>query len=131
MPYVSQAQAGYFHTHKAELEKQGVNVDEWDAATKGKHLPKRVGHYAKGGTVAEAEYARGGAAREGDTRWTKKDPQGRGKFGRFLGTEDRFTDGRVQDNECPGTDENWTKKGDTMGHEIGDSKCLKPILPRK
>jgi hypothetical protein len=42
MPYVSRAQAGYFHTHKAALEKQGVNVDEWDAATKGQHLPKRA-----------------------------------------------------------------------------------------
>lgn len=43
MPYKSQAQAGYFHTHKAQLEKQGVNIQEWDDATKGKHLPKRVG----------------------------------------------------------------------------------------
>jgi hypothetical protein len=50
MPYKSQAQAGYFHTHKAELEKQGVNVDEWDAASKGKHLPKRAG-MAQGGIV--------------------------------------------------------------------------------
>ncbi len=39
MPYVSRAQAGYFHTHKAELERQGVDVDEWDAASKGQHLP--------------------------------------------------------------------------------------------
>ena len=42
MPYKSQAQAGFFHTHKAQLEKQGVNVDEWDAATKGKKLPERA-----------------------------------------------------------------------------------------
>jgi hypothetical protein len=42
MPYVSRAQAGYFHTHKAQLEREGVNVDEWDAATKGKHLPERA-----------------------------------------------------------------------------------------
>jgi hypothetical protein len=42
MPFVSQAQAGYFHTHKAQLEKQGVDVDEWDAATKGKTLPKKL-----------------------------------------------------------------------------------------
>jgi hypothetical protein len=42
MPYVSRAQAGYFHTHKAQLERQGVDVDEWDAATKGKHIPERV-----------------------------------------------------------------------------------------
>lgn len=45
MPYVSEAQRGYFHAHKAELEKQGVNVDEWDQASKGQtnlpdHVPK-------------------------------------------------------------------------------------------
>ena len=44
MPYASQAQAAYFHEHKAELEKLGVNVDEWDKATKeeGKKLPEKV-----------------------------------------------------------------------------------------
>lgn len=42
MPYASQAQAGYFHTHRSELAAQGVDVDEWDAATKGKKLPKQV-----------------------------------------------------------------------------------------
>ncbi len=42
MPYKSQAQAGWFHAHKAELEKLGVNVDEWDKATKGKKLPEKV-----------------------------------------------------------------------------------------
>lgn len=41
MPYKSLAQAGYFHAHKAELEKQGVDVDEWDAASKGKKLPEK------------------------------------------------------------------------------------------
>jgi hypothetical protein len=42
MPYVSRAQEGYFHTHKAALEKQGVNVGEWDAASKGRKLSKRA-----------------------------------------------------------------------------------------
>jgi hypothetical protein len=42
MSYRSLAQAGYFHTHKAELERQGVNVAEWDKATRGKHLPERA-----------------------------------------------------------------------------------------
>jgi len=42
MPYKSLAQAGYFHTNKKKLEKQGVNVAEWDRATKGKKLPKRA-----------------------------------------------------------------------------------------
>lgn len=37
MPYVSRAQQGYFHAHKDELERQGVDVDEWDAASKGEH----------------------------------------------------------------------------------------------
>lgn len=43
MPYKSLAQEGYFHTHEKELAKQGVDISEWDKATKGKHLPKRVG----------------------------------------------------------------------------------------
>jgi hypothetical protein len=39
MPYKSRAQAAYFHIHKRELEKEGVDVGEWDRATKGKKLP--------------------------------------------------------------------------------------------
>ena len=42
MPYKSLAQEGYFHSNKKKLEAQGVDVSEWDKATKGKHLPKRV-----------------------------------------------------------------------------------------
>lgn len=42
MPYKSRAQAGYFHTHRRELEAQGVNVAEWDAASKGRKLPRRA-----------------------------------------------------------------------------------------
>ena len=43
MPYDSKAQQGYFHAHKAELEKMGVDVDEWDKASKGqKNLPEHV-----------------------------------------------------------------------------------------
>ena len=42
MPYKSQAQAGYFHTHQKELEKQGVSVAEWDKASKGLKLPARA-----------------------------------------------------------------------------------------
>lgn len=40
MPYKSQAQAGYFHTHEKELGKKVVK--EFDEATKGKHLVERV-----------------------------------------------------------------------------------------
>ena len=52
MPYKSKAQAAYFHTHKAELEKEGVNVGEWDAASKGKKLPAKAARpRGKFGTV--------------------------------------------------------------------------------
>ena len=48
MPYKSKAQAGFMHTRtKEELERMGVNVDEWDKATKAKKggfkaLPEKV-----------------------------------------------------------------------------------------
>ena len=42
MPYKSKAQAGYFHTHAKQLAKQGVNINEWDEASKGLKLPKRA-----------------------------------------------------------------------------------------
>jgi hypothetical protein len=42
MPYKSLKQERFFHANKAKLEKQGVDVAEWDAATKGKSLPEKV-----------------------------------------------------------------------------------------
>ena len=47
MPFRSLAQEGYFHIHKKQLEAKGVDVAEWDAATKGKKLPKKVKKPAK------------------------------------------------------------------------------------
>jgi len=41
MPYKSKAQAAYFNIHRKQLEAQGVNVDEWNSASKGKKMPKR------------------------------------------------------------------------------------------
>ena len=41
MPFKSKAQEGYFNANKDKLEKQGVNVDEWNKASKGKKLPAR------------------------------------------------------------------------------------------
>ena len=41
MPFVSKAQQGYFNANRGKLEAQGVNVDEWNAASKGKKLPAR------------------------------------------------------------------------------------------
>jgi hypothetical protein len=41
MPYKSKAQAAYFNIHRKELERQGVDVDEWNTASKGRTLPKK------------------------------------------------------------------------------------------
>lgn len=35
MPYKSLKQERYFNANKAKLEKQGVNVDEWNQSSKG------------------------------------------------------------------------------------------------
>lgn len=42
MPYKSEAQRRYFHANKSKLQRQGVNVAEWDRASKGKKLPARA-----------------------------------------------------------------------------------------
>lgn len=42
MPYKSEAQRKYFHTNQKKLEKQGVNIDEWDEESKGLKLPKKA-----------------------------------------------------------------------------------------
>lgn len=41
-PYISEAQRKFFHANKKKLEKQGVNVNEWDKKSKGKRIPKRI-----------------------------------------------------------------------------------------
>lgn len=47
MPYKSKAQEAYFNIHKAELERKGVNVDEWNESSKGESLPERVNKVPK------------------------------------------------------------------------------------
>ena len=42
MPYKSLAQEHYFHANRKALQAKGVNVAEWDKASKGKKLPKKV-----------------------------------------------------------------------------------------
>lgn len=39
MPYKSQKQERFFNANRGALEKQGVNVGEWNAASKSKKLP--------------------------------------------------------------------------------------------
>lgn len=42
MPYVSEKQRRYFNANRSKLEAQGVNVDEWNQASKGKKLPESL-----------------------------------------------------------------------------------------
>ena len=39
MPFKSEAQRRYFEANKAKLEKQGVNVKEWEESSRGLKLP--------------------------------------------------------------------------------------------
>lgn len=42
MPYQSSAQRGFFNANRKKMEAQGVNVGEWNSASKGKELPARA-----------------------------------------------------------------------------------------
>ncbi len=42
MPFKSEKQRRFFEANKAKLEKQGVDVGEWERASKGKKLPERA-----------------------------------------------------------------------------------------
>lgn len=63
MPFRSKAQAAYFNTHRKQLESQGVDVDEWNAASKGKSLPARIGKTRKQKTLAKLSRAMKGYKR--------------------------------------------------------------------
>lgn len=41
MPYASDAQRRFFNANREELKSQGVDVDEWNDASRGKKLPER------------------------------------------------------------------------------------------
>ncbi len=41
MPYKSLAQERYFNANRGKLEAQGVDVNEWNKASKGKKLPRK------------------------------------------------------------------------------------------
>lgn len=57
MPYASDAQRKYFNANRAKLEAQGVNVDEWNSASKGMKLPEHKRKAAR--HLAESMHKRG------------------------------------------------------------------------
>jgi hypothetical protein len=42
MPFKSEAQRRYFEANRAKLEKQGVDVKEWEESSRGLKLPERT-----------------------------------------------------------------------------------------
>jgi hypothetical protein len=42
MPFKSRAQQAYFNANRTKMERQGIDVDEWNSASKGMKLPKRA-----------------------------------------------------------------------------------------
>lgn len=42
MPAKSKAQLKFINANRKKLEKQGMDVSEWNATSKGKKLPNRV-----------------------------------------------------------------------------------------
>ena len=46
--YASDKQRRFFNANRAKLEKQGVDVDEWNRASAGKRLPEKAPSRKKG-----------------------------------------------------------------------------------
>lgn len=42
MPYKSDAQRKFFNANRDKLEKEGVDVDEWNKSSKGMKLPEHA-----------------------------------------------------------------------------------------
>jgi hypothetical protein len=45
MPYKSIAQDRFFNANKKKLESKGVDVSEWNSASKGLKLPNKIGAF--------------------------------------------------------------------------------------
>lgn len=41
MPFKSNAQRKFFNANRPKMEKQGVDVDEWNQSSKGLKLPEK------------------------------------------------------------------------------------------
>jgi len=42
MPYKSEAQRKYFNANKEVLQKEGVDIKEWNKESKGMRLPNKI-----------------------------------------------------------------------------------------
>ena len=129
MPYVSGAQRGWAHTPAGEKALGGpAKVAEWDAASKGQHVPYKVGSHAQGGPIMNKGYmgkseafAAGGPVIGKNSRFLKAPP-------------DQFTDGRLPPKDTGRADDPEQEYGKTgksgkFSKPTGD-KSETPIKPR-
>lgn len=65
MPFKSDAQRAFFNANRKKLEAQGVDVDEWNASSRGKKLPARVAKAASAPPSPSAASAAGAGASAG------------------------------------------------------------------
>jgi hypothetical protein len=153
MPYVSGAQRGWAHTPAGTKALGGAaKVAEWDAASKGQHVPYKVGDHAvsnKGYQGKTESFAAGGPVLGRQKNWAKegnvKNPTNtteahdKPNYGSLIGGVDRFTSHNLADAGEPANiqrtkpDEDWSKgkAGMIKNKRSGDSKSEAPVKPRK
>lgn len=153
MPYQSLAQEHWAHTPEGQKALGGpAKVKEWDQATKGRHLPAKVQHFADGGPVMankgyvsrSEDYAKGGGSLPRSEQWSKEDINNQRQaddkptYGNFLDGVDRFTSANMADQGSPANmqrikpDEDWGKNHvKNKAVRQGDTKSEKPVKPRK
>jgi hypothetical protein len=152
MPWESGAQRGWGHTPEGEKALGGpAKVAEWDAASKGQHVPYKVGSHASGGPIVNKGYlgksqafAAGGPVLPRSGRcWTKAEinnsraADDKPEYGDMLSGTDRFTSSNPSDQGLPANvqrtkpDEDWTKTHvANKAVRSGDTKSGKPPKPR-
>ena len=125
MPYVSGAQRGWAHTPAGEKALGGpAKVAEWDAASKGQHVPYKVGSHASGGPTMNKNYM-------GKTESFAAGGPVLGRTSEFLKTPDRFRSdgGKSKDPTPEPTEDNWGK-GSSKANPKAKDKSEKPVKPR-
>jgi hypothetical protein len=158
MPYVSGAQRGWAHTPAGTKALGGPSkVAEWDQASKGQHVPYKVGGSAvnKGYQGKTESFAAGGPVLGRSKNWAKdaakegnvpnpvnsdEEPGvAKGALGKLLSGVDRFTAINMADQGSPANEqrvkpnEDWTKGqgGMIKNKRSGDTKSEAPVKPRK
>lgn len=127
MPWQSSAQRGWGHTPEGEKALGGpAKVAEWDAASKGQHVPYHVNHASGGVVMANKGYLgkSTGYAAGGPVLGRTRD---------FIKIPDQFTDGRLPPKDVGRKDDppqEYEKGGGKGSAPAATGKQLKTVKPR-